>query len=81
MKTFHLQIGTTVLRLYLMMLVVIVAGFSGVWALAFLALPIFLFTLLGVEFEVAGMHHALKALEHSMMSMIKHLHIPVHHTT
>ena len=81
MKTFHLKIGTAVFRLYLMMLIVIVAGFSGVWAIAFLALPVFLFTLLGVEFRVPGMHHTIDALKHSMLSMIEHLHIPVHHTT
>lgn len=51
LKTFDLSIGTIVLRFYLMMGVIIVAGFSGYWLTAFLALPIFLSIMMGVSFQ------------------------------
>lgn len=50
MKAFGLSLGTMLLRYYLMMLVVVVAGFSGMWWLSALALPIFLSTILGIKF-------------------------------
>ena len=50
MKAFGLGLGTMLLRYYLMMLVVVAAGFIGQWWLAILALPIFLSTILGVKF-------------------------------
>jgi hypothetical protein len=39
---FKLSFAGVVIRFYLMMAVVILAGFSGLWWLAILALPIFL---------------------------------------
>jgi hypothetical protein len=51
MKAFGLGLGTMLLRYYLMMLVVVAAGFTGQWWLAVLALPIFLSTVLGVRFS------------------------------
>jgi polyferredoxin len=50
MKAFNLSIGTVVARFYLMMAVVIIAGFIGQWWLTVLALPIFLSIMLGVTF-------------------------------
>jgi len=47
MKYFNLNIGTMILRFYLMVMVVILAGFIGQWWLAFLAFPIFLSSMLG----------------------------------
>lgn len=47
MKQFNINIGTMILRFYLMMLVVIIAGFLGQWWLAILAFPIFLSSMLG----------------------------------
>ncbi len=44
-----LSIGTTILRYYLLIAVVLVAGFTGVWLLALLALPIFLSAILGAK--------------------------------
>ena len=44
----NLTLGTMLLRYYLMMAVVIAAGFLGNWWIALLALPIFLSTILGV---------------------------------
>ncbi len=51
MKVFELSLGTVVLRLYLMTLIVIVAGFIGQWWLAALALPVFLSLMSGVAFS------------------------------
>lgn len=50
LKAFNLSIGTVVLRFYMMMGVVIVAGFSGYWLFGLLALPIFLSIMMGVSF-------------------------------
>lgn len=50
MKAFELNIGTVIARFYLMMAVVVVAGFIGQWWLASLALPIFLSIMLGITF-------------------------------
>lgn len=52
MKAFELSIATVILRFYLMMLVVIVAGFIGQWWLAILALPIFLSIMTGMSFSL-----------------------------
>jgi|GEM_PF-910253 len=50
LKAFDLNIITLVWRFYLMMGVVIIAGFSGYWLIALLALPIFLSTIMGISF-------------------------------
>ena len=42
MKFFEANFVTVIKRFYLMMAVVVIAGFTGVWWLAVLALPIFL---------------------------------------
>ncbi|MCI5083570.1 MAG: hypothetical protein MRY78_17865 [Saprospiraceae bacterium] len=48
MKVFDLSLSSMILRFYLMMMVILAAGFSGQWWLTILGLPIFLSTLLGV---------------------------------
>ena len=48
-KFFNLNFGTVLLRFYLMMGVVIAAGFSGYWLVGLLALPIFLSIMLGIS--------------------------------
>lgn len=53
-KFFNLNFGTVLLRFYLMMGVVIAAGFSGYWLVGLLALPIFLSIMLGVSFKFSG---------------------------
>ena len=57
MKYLNLPLSTLMLRFYLMMAVVIIAGFSGLWFLSILALPIFFSALLGVSFK---RHHSIK---------------------
>jgi hypothetical protein len=51
MRPFTASLGVTLMRFYLMMAVVFIGFFSGIYALAGLALPIFLITLLGVSFK------------------------------
>ena len=51
LKAFDLNFGTVVLRFYLMMAVVITAGFTGLWLLGLLALPIFISIMMGVNFN------------------------------
>lgn len=50
MNFFELSITGLIVRFYLLMAVVLVAGFTGVWALALLGLPIFLSCMNGVTF-------------------------------
>ncbi len=49
MKAFEAKFTTVIKRFYLMMAVVLVAGFTGVWWLAVLALPIFLSSMMCVK--------------------------------
>jgi len=51
MTYFNLGIDTLILRFYLLMLVVIVSIFGGFPIAAFLAVPIFLSGMLGVNFK------------------------------
>ncbi|MCB0663464.1 MAG: hypothetical protein KDC24_12040 [Saprospiraceae bacterium] len=48
---YNLGIGTVILRFYLMMAVVIIAGFTGHWWLSLLALPIMLSIMTGYSFK------------------------------
>ena len=47
----NLSLGTVVLRYYLLMLIVIAAGFSGQPIIGLLALPVFLSALLGITIK------------------------------
>ncbi|MCR9289925.1 MAG: hypothetical protein NXI23_21325 [Bacteroidetes bacterium] len=51
MKPFELSLGTLLLRFYLMMGVVILAGFSGQWWIAIFALPILISAMAGISLE------------------------------
>lgn len=53
-KFFNLHLGTVLLRFYLMMGIVIAAGFSGYWRAGLLALPLFLSIMLGMTFKFKG---------------------------
>jgi hypothetical protein len=50
MKAFELTFQGMIIRFYLMMTIVITAGFTGVWAVALLALPIFVSGMIGLSF-------------------------------
>ena len=49
MKLLNLSVTTLILRFYLLMAIVIGAGFSGYWAIALLALPVFFSALMGIK--------------------------------
>lgn len=51
MKFLNLSFGGLMLRSYLMMTIIIIAGFSGMWFLSILALPIFFRALMGIQFK------------------------------
>jgi len=51
MKFLQLPLDTLMYRFYLMMAIVIVAGFTGLWFVAMLALPVFFSALLGISFN------------------------------
>ena len=66
---FRLSLQGVILRFYMMMAVVLIAGFSGTWLFGLLALPIFLSIMLGVSNKksatptktVPSTNYALKA--------------------
>ena len=58
MKPFSLSLSAWVFRLYLMMAVIIFAGFTGAWWLALLAVPIFASALMGVSISFKGKKQA-----------------------
>ena len=51
MKLFNLSLTTLMIRFYLMMAIIIIAGFSGIWLLSALALPVFFSGLMGLQFS------------------------------
>ena len=51
MKMLELSVSTLILRYYLVMAIVIGAGFLGQWWLAILALPVFYCSLMGIKFN------------------------------
>ena len=51
MKFLNLSLATLIFRFYLMMAIIIAAGFSGFWILSILALPVFFSALMGIQFN------------------------------
>lgn len=51
MKYFEATFGTIVNRFFLMMVVIILAGFIGQWWIAFLAFPILMSAMMGINFK------------------------------
>lgn len=49
MKIYKLNVGKMMIQLYLMMAVIIVAGFIGQWWMTIFALPLFFSAILGVQ--------------------------------
>ncbi|MEM1219084.1 MAG: hypothetical protein AAGH79_09225 [Bacteroidota bacterium] len=54
MEPFNLSLGSLLMRFYLMMGLIFIAGFTQNWWLAVFALPIFLSALLGVGVSKKG---------------------------
>ncbi len=46
-----ISVGTLILRYYLMMLIVLIAGFMGQWWLTIFAFPIFASAILGIKLK------------------------------
>jgi len=59
-KAYSLSFTSVIWRFYLMMAIVIVAGFSGYWLVGLIALPIFLSIMIGVEFKLPKRKSSLK---------------------
>jgi hypothetical protein len=51
MKLLDLSIASLIFRFYLLMAIVIGAGFSGYWAISLLALPVFFSALMGIKIK------------------------------
>lgn len=58
MKYYEASIGTIVIRFFILMAIVILAGFISQWWIAFLALPILLSAMAGVSFKSDKMKSA-----------------------
>lgn len=70
-KYFNLDWRTSLLRFYLLMAIVIFAAFTNMFAIAFLALPVFLSIMLGftIEFKKeAGKDARMVNLENSKVT-------------
>jgi hypothetical protein len=67
MKLFQLSVVSFVWRLYLMMAIVVISGFTGLWFISILALPVFFSALIGMQFQkhidIAGSKR--KVIQHS----------------
>lgn len=53
MKLFELSLTGMIIRFYLMMTAILIAGFTGIWAIGLIALPIFMSALTGLEIKKA----------------------------
>lgn len=56
MKPFELSITGWILRFYLTMGIILVAGFTNNWWIAILAFPVVLSTILGIKFGNKQVH-------------------------
>jgi hypothetical protein len=52
MKLFQVSFTTLIVRFYVLMLIIIAAGFSGYWMIGLLALPVFFSALMGIQFNL-----------------------------
>jgi cell division protein FtsW (lipid II flippase) len=70
MKFFEASIGTIVSRFFLLVAIVIIAGFSGQWWISVFALPILLSAMTGVSFRSSKRKKVAKhsALDHTNKS-------------
>ena len=58
----RLRIDKVILRFYLLMAIVLIGGFTGIWWIAMLALPVFLSTMLAVKINLDFSRFASKAV-------------------
>ncbi len=71
MKVFNLSVGTIIARFYLMMLIVIAAGFLGQWWLAVLAFPVFLSIMFGLTFGKDKPETPVKQMDNQTAQSVK----------
>jgi hypothetical protein len=64
MKLYHVSFSGLIIRFYLMMAVVLIAGYSGMWMISLLALPIFLSCMLGMKITMG--QHSTSDLKESL---------------
>jgi hypothetical protein len=62
MKYYEASIGTIVIRFFILMAIVILAGFIGQWWIALFALPILLSAMAGVSFKSDKVKSAKKGM-------------------
>ena len=62
MKFFEASIGTIVVRFFLIMAIVIVAGFLGQWWLSLIALPVLIGAMLGISFKSSSKKAAKRSV-------------------
>lgn len=60
---YNLSIDQLIMRFYLMMLAVVVPMYIGIPALAFLALPILLSAMFGIQFKIPKKQSRSKSIE------------------
>lgn len=68
---FNISLTTVMLRFYLLMAVIIIPLFAGIPALAILALPIFIITILGVEFKIGDSRAVAKVKQITQKEKIR----------
>ena len=75
MRLFHLSVPTIVGRLYLVMAIVLIAGFTHMWFLSILAFPIFVSVMGGIHLRK---HDKLPYMKQTDREQARHA-IHAHH--
>ncbi len=79
MRLFNLSVGTLILRFYLMMAIVLIAGFSGYWVLTLLALVVFFSCLMGIRLNLHLGHPLDSKTAQHQNSPARRIHVHAHH--
>ena len=72
MKLFQVSFTTLIIRFYVLMLIIIAAGFSGYWMLGLLALPVFFTALMGIQFNLKRTANKTKSVAQPDMHHVLH---------
>ena len=74
MRLVHLSVPTIVGRLYLVMAIVLIAGFTHVWALSLLAFPIFVSVMGGLHIRKHAKLPYMKETDREQTRQAIHAH-------
>ena len=74
MRLVHLSVPTIVGRLYLVMAIVLIAGFTHVWALSLLAFPIFVSVMGGLHIRKHAKLPYMKETDRDQTRQAIHAH-------